>query len=237
MKTVGLYRVKNEARWIAESLQRTLQCAQHVCLLDDHSTDNTVEIAQVYKGVEIFRSPFQGLDEARDREFLLHAAIFSNADWVLFLDGDEVLTPSAVREVQQIVALNIGGVFTFRIAYLWDSPHKERQDNMYRNFHAPRLFSLFDQDKSKLHYRTTDHGGNLHCGQVPRGMVGPFRQAHSPIKHYGYMLQEDRERKHKFYNEVDTAQGRAREGNYDHVLGKSNKLTTEPFRVVDFSDD
>src|SRR6266508_4116056 len=65
--TLGLYRVKNEDRWITMSLERTLEVADEVILLDDHSTDMTREIASGFKSVTVVRSPFSGVDEARDR--------------------------------------------------------------------------------------------------------------------------------------------------------------------------
>ncbi len=47
-QTVAMYRVKNEARWMRRSLERTWEIAKTVVVLDDHSVDDT--------GAEAFRS-------------------------------------------------------------------------------------------------------------------------------------------------------------------------------------
>src|SRR5262249_20458236 len=69
---LGVLRIKNESAFIHEVLSRALRLCRHVLVFDDHSTDNTVAICESFgDAVTIFQSPFQGLDEARDKNFLL----------------------------------------------------------------------------------------------------------------------------------------------------------------------
>jgi hypothetical protein len=126
-QTVAMYRVKNEARWLRRSLERTFEVAATAVVLDDHSTDET--------GREAFRalgdydvspegwqrgtvhdmqsrgnrlvyaaSPFhdarpgQYPHEIVDRQYLWDLArTHTDAPYLLSLDGDEVLSKAAVR--------------------------------------------------------------------------------------------------------------------------------------------
>src|SRR3990172_10021616 len=116
---VGIYRVKNEERWIGESLERTLLIVDRIILFDDHSTDSTREIDRSMKNVTVVESPFSGLDEARDKDHLLSLVLPLNPDWIVQLDGDEVLSGRAVEETRTWVGQkNRGGLLFFRIAYL-----------------------------------------------------------------------------------------------------------------------
>ena len=89
---MGALRIKNEARWIGEVLERALALCSEVYVLDDHSTDETPAICQSFgERVRLMPSPFSGLDEARDKNFLLTRIVAARPDWVLWIDGDEVL--------------------------------------------------------------------------------------------------------------------------------------------------
>jgi glycosyltransferase involved in cell wall biosynthesis len=239
MNTVAIYRVKDEARWIGESLERTLGVADGAIVLDDRSSDSTVEIAAAFSRVEVVKTPFTTFDEARDKSFLLRMAFARHARWIICLDGDEVFTPSAVVEARDIIKLGAGGVYFFRMAYLWDAPDQERCDGIYAKIECPRLFSIFDQryaSAEEISYRGTDHGGNMHCGSIPERYKSRRRNATAAIKHYGYMHAADRARKHAWYNESDLEGGRLREGNYDHILGKPNKWAPGPVELRPFAD-
>ena len=58
-----------------------------VVLLDNHSTDNTIEIAKKYSNVRIFTSDFLGMGRVRNL-----AASYTKNDWVFFVDCDEIIS-------------------------------------------------------------------------------------------------------------------------------------------------
>lgn len=232
---VGLYRIKNEERWIAESVQRTLDVVDKVIVLDDHSTDSTRKIVAAIPRATVVESPFTGLDEARDKDYLLAMALNTKPDWVVMLDGDEVLSRRAVEEIRPwLRQTKLSGILNFRIAYLWDTVKQERVDAVYGNFFRPRAYSLFNQTLTKFTYRRTVHGGNFHCGQIPEGLVGEHRNMKFPVKHYGYLHAADRERKWKWYNEKDP--NNAAEGQYLHVIGKPNHIAPGPIKFFPYTD-
>jgi glycosyltransferase involved in cell wall biosynthesis len=70
-KIVGVYRIKNEERWIAKSLESISDICSEVVILDDGSTDKTVEICSKHdKVVDIYQQKDLPFDETRDRNLL-----------------------------------------------------------------------------------------------------------------------------------------------------------------------
>src|SRR4051812_33672858 len=70
LEFVAMLRIKNEGRWIREVIESILPLCDHVFVMDDHSTDDTVEICESFPEVTVFKSPFVGINEARDKNWL-----------------------------------------------------------------------------------------------------------------------------------------------------------------------
>lgn len=201
MTIAAMLRVKNEARWIEQVIDSILPLSSDIVVLDDHSTDDTVAIANG-AGATVIPSPFEGLDEARDKNFLLGAVMATKADWVLCIDGDEVLEPSGIEKIHLEldtwpITARPPDAFSFRILYLWDRPDQIRTDGIYGKFQRPSLFRLKPGQK----FRTTPYGKNFHCGNVPDFMGAQTTDI--GLLHYGYLHREDRLRKYAWYNEMD----------------------------------
>jgi glycosyltransferase involved in cell wall biosynthesis len=210
-------RVKNEGRYIQEVIGRALELCEHALILDDHSTDDTAAICRAFgERVTLLISPFEGFDESRDKNYLLARIVERNPEWVLWIDGDEVLERTGPEKIRAATAaLPETAVFTLRVAYLWNHPNQVRVDGIYSNFSRASLFRLRDQAIPSLQFVTTGFGGNLHCGNVPRGLSGPTRSLDVRLKHYGYLSKETRMKKYRFYLTVDP--NNAAEDNYRHL--------------------
>ncbi len=209
MKIVGLMRCKNEARWIESAVASLFPLCSDVLLLDDHSTDDTRELA-AKAGALVCPSPFEGLDESRDKDHLLALAHGYGADWCFFLDGDEILEPGSAETIRALTA-GPHESYTFRFVYLWDSAHQQRVDGVYANMWRQSMFRL----KPGQRFRRTGNGGNFHCGSVPESLLGRAARCPARIFHMGYMLREDRIRKYKWYRKMDP--NNATEDFYRHV--------------------
>jgi glycosyltransferase involved in cell wall biosynthesis len=210
-------RIKNEAAYIHEVLARALRLCARAIVFDDHSTDATPEICRSFAPrLSLIPSPFQGLDETRDKNFLLEQAIRANPDWVLWIDGDEVLERTGPEQIRTAVAQSPWcAAWYLRIAYLWNDSHKVRTDGLFGNFRRLSLFRLRDQDPGSLKFRNTGYGGNFHCGNVPEGLKGEFRDLPIRLKHYGYMDKKQRLAKYAFYTKADP--NNELEDNYRHL--------------------
>ena len=213
MKLIGLLRVKNEARWIERVLESIWPICSHILVLDDHSSDDTPEICE-RMGAVVYRSEFQGIHEARDRDFLLGEAwrYAGIGDYCLMIDGDEALYQPDIPAVED--AMRRGQLCcSFHIVYLWDREDQVRVDRWYREFRRPSLFKL---NSRSLTFRRTTFGGNFHCSSAPAQLLGCIAPIPARLLHYGYLYREDRIRKYEFYNRVDPNNGL--EDGYRHMV-------------------
>lgn len=83
--------VKNGERYLSRCLN-SLSRFDDVVLLDNFSTDKTIEIAKLFSNVRIFQSPFDGMGNVRNL-----AASYARNDWLMFVDCDEVLSYELVE--------------------------------------------------------------------------------------------------------------------------------------------
>jgi glycosyltransferase involved in cell wall biosynthesis len=211
MTVAGIMRVKNEARWIRRSIESILPlCNAGVTVLDDHSTDDTAEIAQKC-GAWVIPSPFEGLDEVRDKNLLL--ADFPGADWLIMIDGDEVLESGKLDylrvTMQRAIESNTVRALAFGVLYLWDREDQIRVDGVYRSMSRVSAFR-----PGKERFEATG-GVNFHCGNCPQGIT---QRAHAGVSllHYGYMDSRDRIRKYEWYRAQDPAN--QIEDEYRHIV-------------------
>lgn len=198
---IGLLRIKNESRWIARVIESIKPVCDQILVLDDHSDDGTPEICEDL-GCTVFRSEFTGIDETRDKDFLL-AKVWEHGghlgDWCLMVDGDEALHQADIPAL--VAATKSAAVCcSFHIVYLWDREDQIRVDRWYREFRRPSLFRLTRRD---LAFRRTAFGGNFHCSSAPAQLLDRITPVPVRLLHFGYLHKEDRIRKYHWYNQVD----------------------------------
>jgi len=227
---VGALRIKNEPR-IAEVVKSLLPICDRVIIFDDHSTDDTIARASVAPGVSVIESPFpETVDESRDKNYLLTAIRKAGPEWVIWIDGDEVLRSRDVPKLREALEKSRDAAsFSFRICYLWDDDKHIRVDGIYQNFRRARAFRLHKQP-SGLAFPKTTFGGNFHCSNIPRGLRGG--RIHLPVwlKHYGYMEPAERRRKFEWYNKIDP--NNHHEDGYKHIVGRPSRHAPGPVRLV-----
>ncbi len=105
----NLDRCLNSLRWCDEIL-----------IIDDSSTDATVEIAKKL-GAKVFKHDLKG-NFAAQHNFGLSQA---KGDWVLFIDADEVISEKLASEIIGRIANTISelnGFYLKRLDYFWGRP-------------------------------------------------------------------------------------------------------------------
>lgn len=214
-KFVGMLRIKNESRWIEEVIKALRPLCAHVFVLDDHSTDDTVEIVQRLPYTTVWSSPFTDFDESRDKNYQYDEILrVCEPAWMVCIDGDEVLQHDGADRIHEYVAANPTlSAFALRILYLWNDPDTVRVDGVYGNFYRPSVFRPFNPS---FRFQTTNWPGNLHCSSVPQELIHGFGKCPVALKHYGYMEKEKRLAKYAWYTRVDP--NNDREDYYRHMV-------------------
>ena len=201
---LGVMRIKNEERWIRDSIESQLPICKQVLVLDDHSTDSTRDIVASFGDkCLLIESPFEGCNEGRDKRYLLSQVLLLRPDWVLWIDGDEVLEKRAAgliaAETQSDAAW-----FALQVLYFWNEVNTFRTDGCYANFQRRSLFRITGQDQTALHFPTGTGDAELHGGgNCPQGLTGNGYKSSARIKHYGYLDRDQRQRKFDWYNKID----------------------------------
>lgn len=208
-----MLRVRNEARWIARVIESLLPICERVYVMDDHSTDGTPYICKAYAAVKLCLSPFEGLNESRDKDYLLNQIRQDGADIVVAIDGDEVLESSGPAKIRR--AVSHGNAWSMKIEYLWDSDNQVRVDGVYSRMYRPSMFRLSACSRGFL---TTPfgNGANLHCSSVPQDLLHGAIRTDIRLLHLGYRDREDRLRKFAWYNSIDPT-NRGEDG-YRHIV-------------------
>ena len=88
---------KNEEKNIKECLE-SVKWADEIVVVDDMSTDKTVEICKEYTS-KIFIRDSQG-DFHRNKNF---GAEQVSGEWILSLDADEIITSELAEEIQKAI--------------------------------------------------------------------------------------------------------------------------------------
>jgi (heptosyl)LPS beta-1,4-glucosyltransferase len=96
-RLVAIIITKDEEAHIADCIASVRQWVEAVIVFDSYSSDATCALAR-QAGAQVMQRAFDNY--ARQRQAALEA---TSAEWVLFVDADERVTPALGREVQQWV--------------------------------------------------------------------------------------------------------------------------------------
>src|SRR3954469_1000641 len=109
MRLVAVSIVKNEADIIEAFVRHSLAWVDHHLVFDHDSTDGTREILQALRReglpLELFTDDALGnLQQARSNQLVRRAATALQADWILPLDADEILSGPGRPEFEKHLA-------------------------------------------------------------------------------------------------------------------------------------
>jgi len=160
---------KNEEARLAACLDRVKGWADEIVIIDDLSTDRTVEVARRYTD-KIFLMACED-DHCRQwQRGIDHAS----ADWILHIDADEWVTPELKRAIDGILA-DAGGHSAFEIMRLnFFLGHPMRRGGWH---HRHRV--LFRRDRSRC------EGHGIHSGARMR-IDGTTGFLNADVEHYPF---------------------------------------------------
>jgi glycosyltransferase involved in cell wall biosynthesis len=197
MNVSGLIITYNEEK----NIQEVLECfdfCDEIIIVDSFSTDKTLEIAGKHPHVKIIQNKFE--DFTKQRNLALDAA---KNDWVLFLDGDERITPELRKEI--IEELNKPGqkdaYYFYRKFFFAKKPIH------YSGTQTDKNFRLFRKSKAryiagKKVHETLEVNGTI--GELKNKLlhfsVTDYESYKKKMIHYGILKGEELALKGKKFN-------------------------------------
>lgn len=196
--------VKNEEnRYLKEVLNCLKGHIDEAVIIDDGSTDHTVEICkEILKNIPLHiikneHSIFASESKLRQKQWL--ETIKTNPDWILNLDADEILEESFWNKALEKIDNTKYDVYCFRLYDMWNATHY-REDKYWNAHSIYRPFLMRYQPS--FGYLWNDK--SQHCGRFPMNIFSFEKcEIQSRIKHLGWATKEDREAKYKRYQELD----------------------------------
>jgi len=194
----GMIVRNEEKRYLKEVLERLSEISDKIVVVDDASTDKTVEICKSFDKVILKRenNHLFEKDEALLRTHLWNEIRKLKPLLVLICDADEIVDLS-IRDILDEMDKE-GFMWTkLRLLDMWDKEHY-RIDGLW----SPVMLRLF-----KFMDKPFGRKGRIHCACFP-SYVDKCKNgtcySDVRIKHMAWATQEDRERKYKVYSEKYT---------------------------------
>lgn len=120
-KVSALILTKNEEKNISACIESVKSFADEIIVIDDFSTDKTVEICENH-GAKVIRRELAG-DWSSQRNFAIAQA---NFEWIFIIDADERATEKLSEEIKKILSEDDKN-FAWqcaRLSYFWGQPLK-----------------------------------------------------------------------------------------------------------------
>ena len=158
---------KNASKFLAESLT-ALEGFDEVIVLDNGSSDDTIELAKKFANVSVYESEFIGFGPLKNL-----ALSYTSSDWILSVDSDEILSAALVEEIANL-ELDTKKVYSI----LRDNYYKERLMHCcgWQGDFVMRLFN-----KSKVEFNNNQVHESL---ELPKDIT--VEKLQHTMKHYTY---------------------------------------------------
>ena len=200
----ALLQVRNEEnRYLEEVLNDLTEYVDDVVIVDDASTDRTVEICQSYPKVkEIVQLPESHFHKEWElRNILWREGCKYEPDWLLVIDADEVFESSFKTKVRELINQDSYDWVGFRMYDFWGGKTHYREDdfwNLHQRYSTMLVRYLPD---FPYYYLQKEH----HASRLPlsyQALVGCFSDYR--VKHFGWAGdEEERRKKYERYMEID----------------------------------
>lgn len=213
--------IRNEAdKFIRRMLTHAMKYVSNIVILDDASTDNTIEVCEevlkdfphkIYKNDE---SMFQNLKESECRKKLWNLTINENPDWILLLDADEIFEDWGITVLPQIINDVNFDAYYFKMYHMWEDDNHYRVDGLWKPADY-RIYLLRYQPNYEYKWDNMP----IHCYRHPFNVYGmPGCYCYVRLKHYGHFTKEIRIDKYKRYKVLDPNSQFVPKSHYDSIL-------------------
>jgi len=196
MKIIAILRIKDQMLTIDACLGKLSDLVDDIIVLDNGSTDGTMEAYARYpKVTKILRT--EGFNEGRDKIMLLDEAKKSGADWIMWIDGDEIFEKHFSRAAVDRYMRSRHNRVVFRMCNFWLSKERFRYDSEYYLYTLHPQRSMWRNIESANFKDQKIHNGDIR-GVPGKAHISPYR-----IKHYGHVDREKMRIKMETYLAAD----------------------------------
>lgn len=191
--------VRNGSKFIKKFFEYNYDLFDGFLFLDDGSSDNTYELLQTEKTIDILQKEFvDDFNDAENRNLLLDSAKTIDSRWFMWLDIDELIYPNL-----DITEFNDNDVITINLVHLWNSMEEYNSEYPYSNNGLQRKCRIFNKRILNNNYRF-DSDRKLHFSLLDENLYENSSIIHnSYILHMGHMDMDNRIRKYNLYMEKD----------------------------------
>ena len=220
MKLICAMIMKDESsRYLTEVLKEANRYSDKIVILDDNSTDNSIEIAEKLKA-RVYTHNDESLfwkQEHTLREYLWREILPREADpgdWILALDADEILAEQFRISKDILLRQENVNTYFFQIWEAWGDRNQIRIDGTWNpaGKHTPMLTRFLPQ----VNYQFPSIG--LHCGRLPMNAQGPAIPSGCSVLHLGWANPDEHADKINKYTEMDKNPHPTMKAHYESML-------------------
>lgn len=194
-KLVVMLRVKDGLFFVHEWLSCFGKLADEIVVLDNGSTDGTVEILRAHPKVTGLVET-EGYNEGRDKNLLYALARSRNPDWCLWLDIDEIFEPGLTRmHFDRLMRSSLVNKYAFRRFHFID--RTSFAGSWYRlNYSSGHDRIMWREDKAGYFEDFIIDSPNV------KGIRGLKINTHFRLMHLGYINKEIVDKKAELYRTI-----------------------------------
>ena len=236
-KLIAAMRIKDAIPTLRASLNSINRVVDAIVVVDNGSTDGSLEAYSDYeKIIEVHHT--KGLDEPRDRAVLDSMIRKHKADWVLFIDADEVLEAGITRpQVTDWMKSSEYNAIWFRHVHFWPATKENENDedaacplnpntlnlSLYHHYRVDQRWKpRHRRGMWKLTPEASMQSDNRTNPGVVQNLKGRQLYTDFAVKHYGHINKKRNIERQALWRSIDNESHEDWTGmNYDHMTDET----------------